>query len=385
MNTTRKHDEGNQGSRNFFLNITVFSVYSTDVPVITVSFPVNVFEDILRIVKRAGYSSPSQFLEVAAQNQLTLEKDSESHGPAAVVEGGRERGARKKHDGFARPRRGTRVVSQPPSPTRMDEGIRARLSLVSIQAAALPETNEPDVPKDHIWGQVNRYLPMKVTARWLAVQAAQEQKWPPFASIFRDLGRDVAHLGSVLETADGEQNRPRDRMLSVGLPKQDNPQSIQRFTSQLIGRLTRSGRFHPAALLDYALGAPVGGVITLSSAGLEFAQLENPIIDKPIQSAEVTLSKQESQFLLKHVVTNVPTESRDFRVVLDAIFSGQDTPGALIKAVRCEMPERWTDLALRTHIFGLLARMTELEVITRVWEGRKVRYLIGNEAAIIRN
>lgn len=217
-----------------------------------------------------------------------------------------------------------------------------------------------------------RYLPIKVAARWIAVQALQSRKWPPLATIFAGLGRDIAKLGSTLEAADRVQARPREAMLSIGLPRLENPQSIERFMSQVIGRLTRSGRFHPGILCHYGLAAPVDSSIALTLPGIEFSALSNPVLDGPIAKASNTVASEERQFLLQHIITNVPTELRDFRAVLEAIASGNDSPDTVTRAVRPRVPEGWTDLALRTHVFGLLARMTELEAILKPGKGAEL-------------
>jgi len=353
-------------------------------PVVTVSFSPATFDAIMKVVKRAGYASPSQFLEIAAHNQLTLERDSEAEHRVALpstaerqIRPGR---AHKLHAAIAT------VAAQPDHPgidPALLQGVFSRLSLAGLDASSLPEQGVLQVALGHVWGQINRYLPIKIAARWIAVQALQSRQWPLLTTIFSGLNGDVSHLGSMLEAADREQDRPREAMLATGLPRRENTQSGERFMSQVIGRLTRSRRFHPGILCHYGFAALADTAMALTSPGIEFAALSNPVLDNSTDTAQNTLGPEEQRFLLEHIVSNVPTEVSDFRAVLRAVELGNDSPGAVISAIRPHMPQGWTELALRTHVFGLLARMTELGVILKSWEGRRVKYSAGDGARTI--
>ena len=61
-------------------------------------------------------------------------------------------------------------------------------------------------------------------------------------------------------------------------------------------------------------------------------------------------------------------------VVLGAVAAGESMPDALVKAVRSSFPEEWSDAMLRTHVSGLVARVVEMSLLRRRWEGRNVLY-----------
>jgi hypothetical protein len=101
--------------------------------------------------------------------------------------------------------------------------------------------------------------------------------------------------------------------------------------------------------------------------------LRNPAIDD--QHATESLSEEERTYLVNHIFERVTCEADDFRSVLQAVREGHGTPDALISASRNFLPESWTDLARRTHVYGLLARMGQLGLVGKNWEGRRVSYV----------
>ena len=48
--------------------------------------------------------------------------------------------------------------------------------------------------------------------------------------------------------------------------------------------------------------------------------------------------------------------------------------GALAEAVFGNFPADWTSAAKQTHLSGIVARLTEMGVISRTWSGRRVAY-----------
>ena len=67
------------------------------------------------------------------------------------------------------------------------------------------------------------------------------------------------------------------------------------------------------------------------------------------------------------------------RVILNAVLAGKKTPSELTEAVRGRFPADWSDSVFQTHTSGLVARLGELRLIKRVWQGRNVNYELGEE------
>ena len=162
--------------------------------------------------------------------------------------------------------------------------------------------------------------------------------------------------------------------LATSLPRIGNMASQDRFLSQFVARATRSGRLYPGAICHYALASIDGGKLLLTKPGLEFALLSNPVLDSPIDQAVCALSPEEREFLQWQVIRYVPSEYHDSALVTGAILEGNDTPGALAEAVFGHFPADWTTAAKQTHLSGIVARLTEIGVVSRTWSGRKVAY-----------
>ena len=165
----------------------------------------------------------------------------------------------------------------------------------------------------------------------------------------------------------------------MGLPQHSD--SAERFITQIVGRLTRSERFHPGVLFQYGLVALQDTTIALTEAGIKFVCLHNPVIDDELASE--ALSEAERKFLVDHIFAIVTLEASDFRSIFHAIKEGRTSPDALIAASRSFLPESWTDLARRTHVYGLLARMGQLGLIGKNWEGRRVSYVASPMSTVV--
>jgi hypothetical protein len=380
-------------------------------PLIAVNLSDKLFYQITELVERGLYLSPEAFLEIAAFNQLALERGAT---PTEIIEKG-HRKARHEAEGpaengpakvrkpattmsfiaeqtarppkAASPRRAVEAVAKvipPPEPAVSEKDFTAafkRLAWV-VQTEASPPSAIVDPEKlstGRIFGQVNRLLPIKIACRWLATAAATEGKWPRFDAISEQLADDAATVGSLLETWDAESERKRDELLATGLPRRGNAASKDRFLSQNLARVTRGGEIYPATICQYQLARFDDSVIALTEQGLAFAEIENPIVDKRDAKTAVTLAPEESEFLSRQILEWVPAERDDMRLVLRAVKGGKMKPSELTEALRAQFPADWTDSVFQTHVSGLVARLGELRLMKRVWQGRNVTYELGDK------
>jgi hypothetical protein len=221
---------------------------------------------------------------------------------------------------------------------------------------------------------VNRLFPLKAACRWIINAAVVNGQWPDLRFVIERLAPDAAVLGSSLEKRDGESASKRDEMLGTGLPRKGNLQSSDRYLSQFIARVTRSGNIYPGAISHYGLACISREKVILTGPGVELAVLENPILDA--DAATMTLSADERTFLLHHISEHVSSEKYDFNVVLQQIAGGNSTPSRLMTTARSHFPAEWTDVVFRTHVYGVLARLSELGLITKQWQGRMVQYQV---------
>jgi hypothetical protein len=70
------------------------------------------------------------------------------------------------------------------------------------------------------------------------------------------------------------------------------------------------------------------------------------------------------------------------RVILQAILTGKVTPSSLAEATRTEFPKEWSDDVFKTHVSGLIARLGDLRLVRRQWQGRFVTYEAGDRDRI---
>jgi hypothetical protein len=106
-------------------------------------------------------------------------------------------------------------------------------------------------------------------------------------------------------------------------------------------------------------------------------------LEKRDAKTATTLAPAESEFLARQIVEWVPAERDDMRVVLGAIESGKTTPSDLTKAIRAEFPGDWSDSVFQTHVSGIVARLGELRLIKRNWQGRFVQYELDARLAAV--
>jgi hypothetical protein len=382
-------------------------------PLIAMNLSDKLFYQIKDLVERGLYISPEAFLEIAAFNQLALERGAT---PAEIIEQGHRKlrsdekvGTGNGNTRQARasppapvaerpaklakttsPRRAVEAVPKviaPPEPPVREEDFAAafkRLALVMrTESSPQPLPMEPaHVSAERIFGQVNRYLPIKLACRWLATTAATEGKWTRFDVISERIADDAATVGSLLEQWDAYSERKRDELLATGLPRRGNTASKDRFLSQNIARVTRGGEVYPATICQYQLARFDDAVIALTEQGVAFAQIGNPIVDKRDAKTTVTLTDQESDFLARHIRVWVPAERDDMRIVLQAVKEGKKTPTDLTTALRGKFPADWSDSVFQTHVSGLVARLGELRLMKRVWQGRNVKYELAEQTQV---
>jgi hypothetical protein len=239
-----------------------------------------------------------------------------------------------------------------------------------------------DSEESRIFGQVNRLFPLKIVCRWVMRASHSQNRWPSLSDIGEVLADDAARLGSLLEQHDISNDRKRDECLATGLPRRGNGPSKDRFLSQLVARVTRSGHIFPGAVCHYKLALIHGQSLALSEKGVSFALLDNPILDGHLESTNASLGGKEIQFLVRHISDLVPREQEDIEAVLRAVAAGSSSPQTLTSTLRAYLPSDWNVGEIQTHVSGLIARMSELNLLRRRWHGRNVEYELSSPAAL---
>lgn len=354
-------------------------------PVLAINLPEALFAQIKALVEDGKYQSPDAFLEVAAFSQLALERGaspeallpqkSESSLQAMRV---RDRPSPKKQPKVIRLPKQVFVLEEPAK----ELSIGAVLAPFALQLEqAHPEPSPLQVCRDHVFGQVNRIFPLKLACRWIlgrALSGKGRPQWPAHSEVLDSLGDAAAQLGSLLENWDGVSNRKRDDQWATGLPRRGNSASKDRFLSQFIARVTRSGDLSPGAIYQYQLANFADGRIALTSAGIGFAGLPNPILDQVRDPVGATLGRDEITFLCEQIQRWSPGEHGDMTIVLNVLMGDKSAPQDVLAESKKHFPSDWSEAVVITHVSGLIARLTELQFIKRWWHGRNVEYRLGD-------
>lgn len=359
-----------------------------------------------KLVDAGVYESLQQLGEIAFANQLALEDGADPEDLADVARG--RRAARKipplPPPTAERPKRPppkvkgntkTKAAKTPSKPHDKDsessktleapsppsfEGIRAHLNLPGSTAVAPLATTV--APSDlRVLGLVNKPFGLKLVAR-AAMSATKEKKWASAELVAKDVNIAANVIGAEVAGEDRAAERTRN-LLQIGLPTKDNDEPNQRFATQYVGRIARTGQVTPGAIVQFALAAIVDGALVLTEAGAGFSRIANPVLDGDVRPWERMLSRDEQAFLIKHIAQYVPMEAADTHAVVRSIGDGHDKPEALLVAIKPLLPSTWSELQTRSYLSGLVTRLAELDVISRVWTGRHVHYELGPNALLV--
>lgn len=360
-------------------------------PLLAVNLSHAVLNGMKELIDLGKYPSLESFIEVACFNQLALEKSGGAQlnksGLAVSTEPTRSErktvpvAPQKKRSTVGKIERQVYLLDRPDKSEDIEAVVAPFKKAASTKAlpGALP-TPKTEAEGDHIFGQVNRLFPMKLVCRWVMRASTSSQQWPSLSDVSEALADDAARLGSLFEQQDLAQNRKRDDCLATGLPRRSNGPSKDRFLSQFVARVTRAGHIFPGAVCQYGLALIQDQTLALSQQGIDFALVDNPLLDGRLNISTSALNNEETQFLLAHISEWVPQEQADIQAVIGAIASGSSTPTSLTAALRSYLSPDWNEGEIQTHVSGLVARMSELGLLERRWHGRHVEYALSNTA-----
>lgn len=381
----------------FHKHVDIFATCTnvSHMPVVAVNLSASVFGEIRRLVEKTLYTSPEQFLEIAAFNQVALER---GQSPEEIVKQGHLRtpAAARVVDSTAKKEKQARQRAERPAPIRAskaapkrgadDSLVRDVLAKLTVEALGdtLPQpravARRPET--ERVWGQVNRLFPMKFACRWLAVSHQHKDAWTRYDEMADTLANAAALMSTRLGELDARTGNKRDELLATGMPRMGNTSSRDRFLSQFVARTTRAGDIYPGAICQYAIAEFDGDRLALTDRGVVLAALANPTLDSA-EDPTTTLSDEERDFFVQQVLEYVPGEKHDCLRALAAVSDGIATPDTLLASLRAGLPQEWSDLMVRTHTAGLVARLADMGLLRRHWEGRNVTYQLTQRASAL--
>jgi hypothetical protein len=309
-------------------------------------------EAIQSLIDSGNYRDLQSFILTAVENQLYIEKQpvghvTRSHFPAEEA-----------------------IVSTLSS-TLM------RLQSDSSEVTTV-EDPQPDVlVAETLWALHNRVFPVKITLRVLLNIVRSNPGMNGFVdlAIVQDAATEEAiGLAKVLYRIDKKSHRMPGEKLTAGLPRSTD-RARNRFRFHFVGSVNSRNRLEgaPAVLrfVDIRRNEQGCAQIGITKSGLQFASLENPILDRADYSS--ALSKEEADFYLHHISENLVKEYALSIGILKAIESGHTTPDELTRVILDEYTNAKKEEAhaIRSSLIG---RLSELGLLTRRRSGLKVTY-----------
>ena len=273
-------------------------------------------------------------------------------------------------------------------------------SLDGLNLQAVPGAAAIAVPPSGwLFGQYNKFLPVKVSCRGLLNLLRKSPGGVPLAEAIETISTEAWVLGDYLYMLDQSSSRSREEALAAAFPVTagNGAGSRIRFANQFIGDLRQPKRVEdqpreikfnglPGALRFIACTGGKTPVLNLTKPGGEFAALSNPVLDGGAAVPDRKFSEAEIQFLLSHLRHAVPEEISAYVSTIDAVTEGANTPDELDKylcrrfqlevAVKAEAENQITQTFLTTQRTGAVSRMVDLGLLGREKTGLRVTYLV---------
>lgn len=325
---------------------------------------------IKRVVEDEGYENPQEFVTTAIENQLELEESDVER-------------FKTLDDAVAEFDSDEVDSSDEPEVEAEDVGTDG---LGKREYDTVPTVAPPDedrLPFGPLWGQYNKIFPAKLVVRRLANVIHEQNedgtstpqdgiRWIDLNQFGKDTGQLARNYGLQIHEYDEKHSRGRGEKLSAGLPTgEDTEKSVGRFRTHFVGRSKQDGSLAGAApsLLFVDITDEDVSRIGITEAGLEFAELYNPLLDRG-PDADKSLSNDERAFYLKHIRDELGEEFEAMMKTLAAIDEGVDRPDMLTERVG-EMHSDWSESKASTIRSGLVSRMHELGLIERERVGQR--------------
>ncbi len=338
----------------------------------------NYFEKINELISSRLYESVSQFILVAIENQLYLEKQ----------------GAEKTN----------KDIITKKEPLVNKENLLEQIFMGEkfnnihmynddYKTITMPDHSliakfpqECDENYCWLWGQINRIFPIKLGLRIL-LNKLESKKWISFDEFKNEAANIASNMKQIIEMMVSPDLR-RGRTMSAGLPKYEKEDvgvvevehSKARYKNQFLSYLRNKDNKIDGALAQLRfinLNMDNNDVkIGITKPGAEFAKIVNPIIDK--KNFNETLSTEEINFYIKHIKENLPGEYEATIWLLEKINSGTNTRTSLNNELSKDYNEVWdvNDKVINTQRAGLMARITELRLIKANKQGNSVTYIL---------
>ncbi len=296
------------------------------------------YEDIQNLAKEGKYDSIEQFLRVAAQNQLVIERSHVDSAQSTKVE---ESG--NHHWNYSSPQK---------IPTGSPFG-QYRDSIL-------------------LFSQYYRFFPLKCTLYKLVELTADTEGAVPLDQARSYISDEIWPIReSIIEWEERNDIKKQNRK-STGFPK-DKDQSMNRYLDHYLGKI-RTQKGKPAGFghdLAYVSFQEHGGdwKVQLTSTGSRFVQIENPLLANGPNAP--TLSKEEQEFIVTTIRNEMDEEYRFMKYVYNVLDEGEGSYTDDLDKYRDFLEgspaasDNPSDNNVRSNVGGAISRMVELGILER--------------------
>lgn len=346
-----------------------------------------------KLLKQGDYQDYSEIINLAISNLSILQNkiddndsviiDQQIHSIRAISEHSREMDYSSK-------RMPDIVTEKVPTIIEIPEVFRVITKkdyqpTIAPSSIASTDTEKLYQIQNWIFGQFNRFLPLKATCRGIAnITQAEAPSGATLSAILSSIPSKATDLGNYLTICDNTQSLKRDDYISIAFPSYgpNKEKSELRFANQFVASVDKTGNLSG---MPFEFGfinwiGESGSEIALTEQGWSFSQLLNPVLDGNQKSPGQKFSKIELEFLIQHIISNIPPERLAYRSIIQGINKGHDTPvelgNFLEKDLSPNQRENYSDAFLSTQRSGVISRMIDLELINRVRKGKYVQYTI---------
>lgn len=329
-------------------------------------------EEIKKFINASKYQTVAQFISTAIENQIYIENAGSESLSSILV-------ARKTPDILSK---SDLVIAKDCRNITLAE-IKSQPKTVTIPSFSELAVSLYYKAKEEncwLWGQTNKIFPVKIGLRVLYALIGSEQ-WLDLEEYKEKAANVAAEYGVAIRKYEDNKNKMRDERISAGLPDGKEFKSKFRYKGHFLAYMRKDGKLDGAMpFLRFAnLNKDEKGknFIGLTESGLNFARIENPVIDH--NDFEKSFSQAEIDFYLDYISRNVKGEASAINWVLNKIVNGVNDRGSINKELSREIAPSWGEISeavVNTQRAGLMARMFELGLIDKKKDGITVTYII---------
>ena len=329
--------------------------------------------EIESLIKKGKYQSFAQFINAAVENQIYIEK---SELDSRIVEKSPTKNILPENNNDQNQASEERNVDLSIPDTMPKTVSSPNFSQFACHARKLEEE------KCWLWGQTNKIFPVKFGLRALLNLIGSEE-WLDLGS-FRNKAADTAFtFGQKILSYEDAKNKKRDERISAGFPTgKEEFKTKARYKGHFLAYIRKDGKLDGALaflrLVNLSKNNNGNASIGLTDAGLQFARLKNPVLDR--DHFDTSLGEEEIIFYLDHISKNVKGEFAAIKWLLAKLENGLIHSEEINSELKEEYGDIWgaSDAVINTQRSGLMARMIELDLIDRVRKGIRVYFYISD-------